>query len=84
VLLPPSTPSQGKVFFDIFSFPGHSLVRPDLKRQERITVIWHYRTGYYLLDVPNAGSWQAANLYREVIWLADGCLGAPQKRVSNY
>lgn len=34
--------------------------------------------------IPNAGLWQAVNLSREVIWVANECLSIPQHRFSNY
>lgn len=55
-----------------------------MKDQEEIVVIWLYHTQYLLLDVPNMGSWQAANLSREVIWGVHGLPSDSQWRVSNY
>ena len=37
-----------------------------------------------LIDAPNADPQQAANLSREVIWAADGCLSASQQGVPSY
>lgn len=77
-------PEGCKVFFDIFLFPGRNLMWPSLKDQEVIAVFQLYPTWYPLLNVLNRSPQQAANLYREVIWEADGHLSAPQHWVSNY